>query len=212
MNRYVTSTNDDGINFQYMRLADVYLMAAEAENYLNGPTAAASYMRPILERALPAAKVSTLMTKYTANKDAFQKGIVEQRAFEFAGEQLRKEDLIRWNMLSTSLAAEIVKLDQLRNLSGDYADLPANLYTKLASDGVTLVIYGLNHGDTDEEGTRLVANEGYEKTAWISPTKLEDKYINALYCNNPDKYQYWPIWQTFIDSSNGQLDNSWLGY
>ena len=212
MNRYVTSTNDDGINFQYMRLADVYLMAAEAENYLNGPTAAAPYMRPILERALPAAKVSMLLAKYTANKDAFQKGIVEQRAFEFAGEQLRKEDLIRWNMLSTSLAAEKDKLDQLRNLSGDYADLPANLYTKLASDEVTLVIYGLNHGDTDEEGAKLVANEGYEKAAWISPTKLEDKYINALYYNNPDKYQYWPIWQTFIDSSNGMLDNSWLGY
>ena len=34
MNRRVTSTNDDGINWQYMRLADVYLMAAEAINEL----------------------------------------------------------------------------------------------------------------------------------------------------------------------------------
>ena len=41
MNRIVTSTNDDGVNFQYMRLADIYLMAAEAENELNGPTQAA---------------------------------------------------------------------------------------------------------------------------------------------------------------------------
>lgn len=40
MNRIVTSTNDDGVNWQYMRLADVYLMAAEAENEL-GNTAAA---------------------------------------------------------------------------------------------------------------------------------------------------------------------------
>ena len=35
MKRIVTSTNDDGVNFQYMRLADVYLMAAEAENQLS---------------------------------------------------------------------------------------------------------------------------------------------------------------------------------
>ena len=31
MNRIVTSTNDDGLNFQYMRLADVYLMLAECQ-------------------------------------------------------------------------------------------------------------------------------------------------------------------------------------
>jgi ABC-type molybdate transport system permease subunit len=30
MSRVVTSTNDDGVNWQVMRLADVYLMAAEA--------------------------------------------------------------------------------------------------------------------------------------------------------------------------------------
>ncbi len=44
MNRRVTSTNDDGINWQYMRLADVYLMAAEAINELEGPAAAAPYL------------------------------------------------------------------------------------------------------------------------------------------------------------------------
>jgi hypothetical protein len=31
--------------------------------------------------------------------------------------------------------------------------------------------------------------------------------INSLYQKNPDENQYWPIWQTFIDSSNGQLSN-----
>ena len=29
-----------------------------------------------------------------------------------------------------------------------------------------------------------------------------------LYLNNPDDYQFWPIWQIFIDSSNGMLVNS----
>ena len=56
MKRIVTSSNDDGINWQYMRLADVYLMAAEAINYLDGPSAAWKYMKPVLDRALPAEK------------------------------------------------------------------------------------------------------------------------------------------------------------
>ena len=32
--------------------------------------------------------------------------------------------------------------------------------------------------------------------------------IEGLYVNNPDQYQFWPIWQTFIDNSNGMLVNS----
>ena len=56
MKRIVTSSNDDGINWQYMRLADVYLMAAEAINYLDEPSAAWKYMKPVLDRALPAEK------------------------------------------------------------------------------------------------------------------------------------------------------------
>ena len=46
MKRTVTSTNDDGVNWQYMRLADVYLMAAESENQLNGPDKGWQYMKP----------------------------------------------------------------------------------------------------------------------------------------------------------------------
>ena len=87
-----------------MRLADVYLMAAEAINELEGnPANAAQYLKPILDRALPASKVTTYMNQATANHDAFFNAIVEQRAFEFAGESLRKADLIRWNLLKTKL-------------------------------------------------------------------------------------------------------------
>lgn len=205
MSRIVTSTNDDGINWQYMRLADVYLMAAEAINELESPSTAAAYMQPVLDRALPAAKVTAYMNMATASKEAFFNAIVEQRAFEFAGEMLRKADLIRWNLLSTKMAEAKTKMQQLRSHEGAYADLPEKLYYKTDTDGETLVIYGLNHGDTDAEGAAL----GYEEnTTWISETKLEDKTIDALYTQNPDENQYWPIWQTFIDSSNGMLDNN----
>ncbi|MBQ8712566.1 MAG: RagB/SusD family nutrient uptake outer membrane protein [Prevotella sp.] len=209
MNRYVTSTNDDGVNFQYMRYADVLMMAAEAENELNGPSNAAQYLKPVLDRALPAAKVNALMSKYTASKDAFFQGIVEQRAFEFAGEMLRKADLVRWNIIDSKLAETQQKMRELRSLSGAYADLPSKLYTKYADDGETLIIYGLNHGDTDAIGATL---QGYDATTWISETKITDANINGLYINQPSTHAIWPIWQTFINSSNGYLNNAWLGF
>lgn len=204
MDRMVTSTNDDGINWQYMRLADVYLMAAEAINELEGPTAAATYLKPVLDRALPAAKVTAYMSKATANKDAFFNAIVDQRALEFAGESLRKADLIRWNLLNTKLAEAKTKMSQLARREGAYADLPEKLYYETADDGETLKIYGLNHGDTDEVGKAL----GYESnTTWISTEKLTDDQINTLYTQDPNANQFWPIWQTFVDKSNGMLSN-----
>ncbi|EJX04681.1 RagB/SusD domain-containing protein, partial [gut metagenome] len=160
MDRRVTSTNDDGINWQYMRLADVYLMAAETTNEIETPSAASVYLKPILERALPAEKVTAYIKKATASKKAFFDAIVEQRAFEFAGEMLRKADLIRWNLLETKLAEAKAKMQQLRSRQGVYADLPEKLYFQTAEDGETLKIYGLNHGDTDIEGAAL----GYEES------------------------------------------------
>lgn len=228
MKRIVTSTNDDGVNFQYMRLADVYLMAAEAINQLDGPSSAWTYMKPILDRALPSAKVSALQSKYTASKDAFQDGIVEQRAFEFAGEQLRKADLIRWGIIDEKMAEAKTKLTALANRTGDYADLPNKLYYKIVDAsgvtgngitfddpvaGETLEIYGLEHGDTDEIGDAL---DGFSSKSWFTSTdektgvvsnNLTDDNINGLYVvDKPSEHSLWPIWQTFVDSSNGMLD------
>jgi len=208
MTRKVTSSNDDGINWQYMRLADIYLMAAEAINELEGPSTAAQYMKPILDRALPADKVTAYMATATSSKSAFFDAIVEQRALEFAGESLRKADLIRWNLLKTKLDETKTKMTQLANREGIYANLPEKLYYKTAADNETLIIYGLNFGETDEEGNNLVLNEGYESTTWIGTDKLKTDLINALYQKDPDQNQFWPIWQTFIDSSNGTLTNN----
>ena len=75
----------------------------------------------------------------------------------------------------------------------------SKLYHKIADDNETLKIYGLNHGDTDEIGESL----NYESsTVWFNPDRLSQDLINSLYQNNPDENQFWPIWQTFIDSSN----------
>jgi starch-binding outer membrane protein, SusD/RagB family len=64
MNRYVTSTNDDGVNWIYMRYAEILLTAAEAANELEGPAAAAPYLKEIRRRAFPATQHAKKVDAY----------------------------------------------------------------------------------------------------------------------------------------------------
>jgi len=191
LNRIVTSTNDDGMNWQVMRYADIYLMAAEAINELDNPTSAALYLKPILDRSYPAAKATAILTAASASKTAFFNEIVDQRKFEFAGEALRKVDLIRWNMLGSKLKETKEKMTRLTNREGEYADLPAKIYYNegldaASNDADTYVIYGLNHGETDEEGKAMVdAGKFSTSKSWIysseeSSIATTTKFIPAL--------------------------------
>ena len=210
MKRVVTSTNDDGVNFQYMRLADVYLMAAEAENQLGNTSTAWNYMEPVLARVLPAAKVNALKAKYCASKDAFQQGIIEQRGFEFAGEQLRKADLVRWGIIDNKMAEAKQKLTDLANRQGAYEGLPDKIYYTLDTDGETLKLYGLNKGEDNADKIKELEAAGWENKSWFvsnGANIITEDYINGLYVEQPSTHCLWPIWKTFIDKSNGYLNN-----
>lgn len=210
MKRIVTSTNDDGVNFQYMRLADVYLMAAEAENQLGNTSTAWNYMEPVLARVLPAAKVNALKAKYCASKDAFQQGIIEQRGFEFAGEQLRKADLVRWGIIDNKMAEAKQKLTDLANRQGAYEGLPDKIYFTLDTDGETLKLYGLNKGEDNADKIKELKAAGWENKNWFvsnGANIITEDYINGLYVEQPSTHCLWPIWKTFIDKSNGYLNN-----
>ena len=208
MSRIVTSTNDDGVNFQYMRLADVYLMAAEAENELGNTSVAWSYMKPILDRALPAAKVSALQSKYTASQDAFRKGIYEQRALEFAGEAIRKPDLVRWGIVDEKMAEAKAKLAALQQRTGAYEGLPDKVYINNSEDKDNIKMYGFNKGEDDANVINTL--EGWESKNWFVSSGeyvMTDDYINGLYTVTPSTHCLWPIWKVFIDASNNMLNN-----
>lgn len=97
------SSKGTGINFPLMRYSDVLLMLAEAENELNGPTAIAKEALTKV-RARAFANSPTYgddVTNYVAalaTKEAFFNAIVDERAWEFGSEALRKFDLVRWNL------------------------------------------------------------------------------------------------------------------
>jgi hypothetical protein len=96
-----------GLKWQILRYSDVLLMFAEAENEINGPTAAAynainmvrrrGYGKPI---STPDATVDIPAGLTKAN---FFSAVVRERALELGGEGVRKFDLIRWNLLATAL-------------------------------------------------------------------------------------------------------------
>ncbi|MDT0651522.1 RagB/SusD family nutrient uptake outer membrane protein [Autumnicola edwardsiae] len=207
MNRYVTSTNDDGVNLIYMRYAEILLTAAEAANELEGPGAAAPYLKEIRQRAFPSDQHSEKVDAYVnalSSKEQMFNAIVEEYKYEFTGEMDRKMDLIRWNLLSEKLDEEKQELSDLNNRTGDYANVPTTLYFKYEEDGYTLDIYGLERGETSNPGPE------YSAFTWDQPL---DEIINTIYKPgvDPDNRQFWPIWQVFIDASNGQLVNDY-GY
>ena len=112
------------------------------------------------------------------------------------------------------MAEAKTKLNQLRNRQGAYSDLPERLYYNYDTDGESLLIYGLNHGDTDDEGQRLRNEEGYTSTSWFVDSEtnepiITDDYINGLYLDDhqPSLNCLWPIWQMVIDRSNGLINN-----
>lgn len=205
MTRIANAPNDDGVNKIYMRYAEVLLIAAEAANELEGPGSAAVYLKEIRRRAFPSASQAVKVDAYVdglSSKEAMLNAIVEENKYEFTGEMERKFSLIRWNLLKVKLDEAKVKMADLKARANKYQDVPSTLYYKYKDDGITLDIYGLNRGETQ-------APVGYTSKAW---DKLEDNKITTLYKAgvNPDKRQFWPIWQTFIDNSNGQLVNDWV--
>ncbi len=203
MTRYVTSTNDDGVNKIYMRYAEVLLMAAEIENELYGPTAAAPYLKKLRRRAFDESDWSTKVEAYVdalTTKEEMFDAIVDEHGFEFCGEMERKQALIRWNLLKTKMDESIANMKALVAGEPPYSNVLHTIYYKLMDDGETLDIYGLNRGDSD-----AFAPIGYTATEWINEEKLDLLKIESLYENNPDENQFRPVWQVFINNSNGQL-------
>lgn len=210
MKRLVTSTNDDGVNKLYMRYAEILMMAAETANEIEGPSAAAPYLKEIRKRAFPAAVQAVKVDAYVnalTSKPAMFDAIVEEHKFEFTGEMDRKQALIRWNLLKTNLDIAKAKMARLQSRTDEYATVPSTLYFKYNTDNVSLIIYGLNRGETTDPGA------GYTALSWAWTGANAVTKANSLYKAgvNPDAKQFWPIWQVFIESSNGKLVNDY-GY
>jgi hypothetical protein len=80
------------IHWPYLRLAEIYLSYAEASNeYNNGPDAEAYRCINIIRRRVGLPDLPSGMTK-----EQFREQCLTERACEFAFEEVRWYDLIRW--------------------------------------------------------------------------------------------------------------------
>lgn len=133
----------DGCKPIVMRYADVYLMAAELAAYLSagdggGLDKAKRYLGEVRRRAYAGntGMVDTYLASLSLGSAAgndnaaiddrnadgtIMKAIIDERALEFAGEYLRKGDLIRWGLLKIKMDEAKDDLKSLASMTGDYA-------------------------------------------------------------------------------------------
>lgn len=100
-----------GINWPVLRYADVILLVAEAYNEIGDLENAKKYVKMVRDRAFikspnKSEKVEAYLAAITT-KDEMRKAIINERAWELGGENIRKFDLVRWNYFSDAIVNTI---------------------------------------------------------------------------------------------------------
>lgn len=215
-----------GINWPMMRYSDVLLMLAEAENELNGPTAdARAALQRVRQRAFPesawALKVDQYITNASASKEKFFEAIVDERAWEFGGEMIRKYELIRWGIYHQKVSGMVEQLKKMADeANSGTGTLPDYLYVKNGDNG-DLLIYNL------DRKVLAAPDESWEQKSWLISmwdtnlgtyrewiTKDWENYITGSKIGVPDgivRYVF-PIPTIGIDNSKGVLKNDGYGF
>lgn len=219
-----------GIHFCLMRYSDVLLMFAEADNAINGaPSAdAKDALFQVRKRAFPKAQEGAVQTYVNSfgTESAFQGAIENERMWEFAGEGIRKYDLMRWN----KYAANISKMKQdsytiviehkmpATSLYKPGAALPTKLYFKyLATDTEDIDVSTANFYDVVD-----TKPSGYEEADWLKASgtvenikyyKFLDQVVGGVVKgmstvqNNGCPYR--PIHNSVLTDSRGTLVNDY---
>ena len=216
--------NDDGIKPIYMRYADILLMAAEiANDPACGERDEAFAKECLLEVRQRAYKgneslATTYVNGLSGEKNIFN-AIVNERAFEFVGEMLRKSDLIRWNLLKTKMDEAKNELQAWMDNAGESFG-PA-LWYKYAADG-SIVTYGYNELSStstapEGEGWECYKNSDGEASTYFKFTsettgtysESAQEKLDSFYDVNPNTRQWWPIPEATLVNSQGALKNDY---
>lgn len=142
------------LDIPIFRYADVLLMYAETQNYLNnGPTQAA---KNALQEVRNRAGVGEELT-IPNEQEAFDDAIVQERKWEFATEFTLRTDLIRMNRLAKELAKTKQAMKDLSDRKNEYANIPTYRLYKF-------------HIDAQEYGDKFLAVDYIDLT---DPSEIE---------------------------------------
>jgi len=124
----------------YLRLADIYLMYAEAVIFSAGgtPQSTSGNYSMTAEQALNVvrnrAQLPNLNAKYTANKEVFFEEIVRERAVELGYEGARFCDLRRWNRNSDPRYLDKTAIDFDRGPNGKPINIKERLLVRRVAE------------------------------------------------------------------------------
>lgn len=148
------SNTQRNLDIPIFRYADVLLMYAETQNYLNnGPTQAA---KNALQEVRNRAGVGEELT-IPNEQEAFDDAIVQERKWEFATEFTLRTDLIRMNRLAKELAKTKQAMKDLSDRKNEYANIPTYRLYKF-------------HIDAQEYGDKFLAVDYIDLT---DPSEIE---------------------------------------
>ncbi|MDR1882695.1 MAG: RagB/SusD family nutrient uptake outer membrane protein [Prevotella sp.] len=211
-----------GINVVRMRYPQVLLMYAEVMNELAGPDGgyansagltARQALSEVHTRAFDNAHKSIAedyIADIPADKDTFFNAIVDENAWELAGEGFRKFDLIRWNLLSKKIDEFKAKYEDQLN------DYPAKIYFNYTDASKTVIdMSSVTWYETPANTADYAANAtffGAELTATTQTQLTVNLPSISSGLNSTVKNRYLiPLASTTISASNGKLQNSY-GY
>jgi hypothetical protein len=211
-----SSAKGTGINWPMMRYPDVLLMFAEAENELNGPTmeaqtALARVRQRAFDQNLWGKKVNEYIASVSADKETFFKAIVDERAWEFGGEMIRKYELIRWGIYSEKVEETVEGLKALADgANNGTSDLPDYMYWKVDENGEFVIL-------NPNKKIAAAPDESWTRTSFLLSLHDEtlgyDEWITRDWANYYDgpvdgvaRYIF-PIPTSAIENSRGTLSN-----
>ena len=225
-NLKATAKHMTGVNPVKMRYSQVLLYYAECLNELAGPEGsyqgdagitALQALALVHNRAFSEASIANnYMNNVPRTKEGFFEALVQENAWEFAGEGYRKWDLIRWNLLVDRINS--FKQTYLNDLqSGKYPDKLYFNYsdaeqTKIDMNSVTWYSLPSNPddyaGSVDGFGKSAVGTGKDKQVDTNLPTISSGLVGEGVVVKN--RYLM-PIASTTISASNGKLHNSY-GY
>lgn len=213
---------DDGVDFPIIRMSDVFLMFAEASIGSVDKTTVTSDVptRYTGQQCLDMVRARAGVGSVPLTLEAIQ----EERKLEFAGEYIRKWDLMRWGILKDALVKAHEDIENLREVRDQHM-----LYVHYKEDKSYLQSGAYDYSGKKEVKRGYVVDQrrGFRfddmstgsGDLWVSEKcKFADKLSPATYIlydyDDPESinsHQYWPIFSTVLGASNGELFNNY-GY
>lgn len=192
-----SSSKGTGINWPLMRYSDILLMLSEAENELNGPNSLAkNALSRVRKRAFAeenhSVKVDAYISGLTSKEDFFD-AIVNERAWEFGGECLRKFDLVRWNIygekivetksILNNIGKAAYELDLSNSDVAQYTDYADRLYYQKTNGTISF----LNTKYMPEEVPEITVDEDELNEEGNEDAYASKNWARSLYSYDDDE-------------------------